>query len=73
MDFQDSSYGGHFGFLNEMILAIFSLQVTLMFLSSLESIGLSVQERKRKIDLQAGSHGGYLEFPIRMILAILIY
>ena len=36
------------------------------FLASLESIGLSVQE-KRKIDFQ---DGGHLEFPIGMILAI---
>ena len=39
------------------------------FLESLESIGLSVQE-KRKIDFQDGGHGGHLGFPIGMILAI---
>ena len=38
------------------------------FLASLESIGLSVQE-KRKIDFQDGGHGGHLGFPISMILA----
>ena len=32
-----------------------------------ESIGLSVQEKKRKIDFQ---DGGHLGFPIGMILAI---
>ena len=37
------------------------------FLASLESIGLSVQEKMRKIDFQ---DGGHLGFPIRMILAI---
>ena len=37
------------------------------FLASLESIGLSVQEKKRKINFQ---DGGHLEFPIAMILAI---
>ena len=37
------------------------------FLASLESIGLSVQEKKRKIDFQDGGHAG---FPIGMILAI---
>ena len=42
------------------ILAIF-------FLASLESTGLSVQEKKRKIDFQ---DGGHLGFPIRIILAI---
>ena len=35
------------------------------FLASLESIGLSVQEKKRKIDFQ-----GHLGFPIGTILAI---
>ena len=40
------------------------------FLASLESIGLSVQEKKRKIDFQDGGHGGHLGFPIGMILAI---
>ena len=39
------------------------------FLASLESIGLSVQE-KRKIDFQDGGHGGHLGFPIETILAI---
>ena len=40
------------------------------FLASLESIGLSVQEKKRKIDFQDGGHGGHLGFPIGMILAL---
>ena len=40
------------------------------FLASLESIGLSVQEKKRKIDFQDGGHGGHLGFPIGIILAI---
>ena len=40
------------------------------FLASLESTGLSVQEKKRKIDFQDGSHGGHLGFPIGTILAI---
>ena len=37
------------------------------FRASLESIGLSVQEKKRKIDFQDGGHQG---FPIGTILAI---
>ena len=37
------------------------------FLASLEAIGLSIQEKKRKIDLQ---DGGHLGFPISTILAI---
>ena len=36
----------------------------------MESIGLSVQEKKRKIDFQDGGHGGHLRFPIGTILAI---
>ena len=40
------------------------------FLASLEAIGLSVQEKKRKIDFQDGCHGGHLGFPISTILAI---
>ena len=40
------------------------------FLESLESIGLSVQEEKQKIDFQDGCHGGQLGFPIGTILAI---
>ena len=39
----------------------------LCFLASLESIGLSVQEKKQKIDFQDGCHLG---FPIETILAI---
>ena len=39
-------------------------------LQSLESIGLSVQEKKQKIDFQDGGHGGHLGFLIRTILAI---
>ena len=33
------------------------------------SIGLSAQEKKRKIDFQDGNHGGHLGFPIGTILA----
>ena len=40
------------------------------FLASLETIGLSVQEKKRKIDFQDGCHGGHLDFLIGTILAI---
>ena len=36
----------------------------------MESTGLSVQEKKRKIDFQDGGHGGHLGFPIGRILAI---
>ena len=40
------------------------------FLGSLESIGFSVQEKKRKIVFQDGGHGGHLGFRIGTILAI---
>ena len=43
------------------------------FLPSLESVGISVQKKKQKLDFQDGSHGECLGFLIRMILAILIY
>ena len=36
----------------------------------MESIGLSVQEKKRKIDFQDGGHSSHLGFLIGMILAI---
>ena len=52
-----------------MTLAIFDLQVNPMLPTKLESIGLSVQE-KRKVDFQDGGHGGHLGFPIGMTLAI---
>ena len=53
-------------------LAIFDLQVSphRCFLASLESIGLSVQEKKWKIDFKDGRHGDHLGFPIGTILAI---
>ena len=53
-----------------MILAIFDLQVTPMLPTKFESIGLSAQEKKRKIDFQDGGHGGHLGFPTGTILAI---
>ena len=36
----------------------------------MESIGLTVQEKKQKTDFQDICHGGHLGFPIGMILAI---
>ena len=39
----------------------------------MESIGLSVQKKKRNIDFQDGRHDGNLGFPIGTNLAILIY
>ena len=37
-------------------------------LSDFESIGLSVQEKKSKIDFQDGGHRGHLGYPIGIIL-----
>ena len=42
----------------------------LCFLASLESIGLSVQEKKQKVDFQDGCHASHLGFPIGTILVI---
>ena len=48
----------------------FFFKLPCYFLLSFESIGLSVQEKKFKIDIQDGSHGGHLGFQVEMILAI---
>ena len=54
-----------------MAIGFFCLQVTLMLPTKfLESIRLSIQEKKWKIDFRDGGHLGY---PIRMVLAIFIY
>ena len=53
-----------------MILAIFDLQVTKMLPTKFESTGLSVQEKKRKIDFQDGCNGTHPGFTIGTILAI---
>ena len=50
-------FSRHLGFSIATVLAIFDLQVTRCFLPSLESIGLLVWEKKRKIDFQDGGHG----------------
>ena len=68
MDFQDGRHGGHLGFMIEMVSAVLIYQSPLCFLSSFESIGLSVQKKQRKID------GGHLGFPIRTFFSLfLIY
>ena len=66
--FQD---GGHLGFPIGSNLAFFFIYKSpRCFLPSFESTGLSFQEKKRKIDFQDGSRGGYLGFKIETILAI---
>ena len=46
------------------------IYVTRCFLLSFKSIGLSVQEKKRKIDFLDDRHGGHLGFSNGTILAI---
>ena len=40
------------------------------FLPSFKSIGILVQEKKRKIDFQDRGDGGHLGFPVETILAM---
>ena len=54
------------------LLAIFNLQVTLMLLPSFKSIGLSVQEEKRKIDFQ-DAMAAILDFWSVQFSLLLIY
>ena len=55
------------GFRLEQYLLFLLCKLPQYFLPSFESIGLLVQEKKRKIDFQ---DGGHLGFPIRTILSI---
>ena len=52
-----------------IILGIFIYKLPPNFTLSFESIGLSVQEKKRIIDFQEGRRGIYLGFPMGTILA----
>ena len=65
IDCQDGGHGGHIGSPIRTILAILIYKSPRCFLPSFKSIGLTVQEKKRKIDFQDGR----LE-PIGKILAI---
>ena len=56
-------------FLSQRFELFFIYESPRCFLLSFESIGLSVQKKKGKIDFQDGCHLG---FPIGMILAIFI-
>ena len=53
-----------------MILATVDLQATPILPMNFESIALSVQQKKFKIDFQDGRHGRNLWFPIRTIWAM---
>ena len=44
-------------------------RIETFILQSFKSIGVSVQEKKRKVDFQDGCHGGHLGFLIGTILA----
>ena len=68
IDVQAGRNGGHVGFQTRTILAILIYRIPQYFLSSFESIGISVQ--KFKMHLQNGRHGTYLGFQIGMILAV---
>ena len=66
-DFQDGGCDSHLGFPIGMILAIFDPQIAPILPTKFQSIGLSVLEKKHKIDFLDGCHLG---FPIRKMLAI---
>ena len=51
-------------------LAFFIYKSPRCCLPSLESIGLLIQEKKRKIDFRGGRHGVHLGFSIETILAV---
>ena len=53
-----------------MSFVIFDLQVTPMLPTKFKSVGLSIQEKKRKIDFEDGRHSDQLGFPIGTILPI---
>ena len=52
----------HFGFLIRMILAVFDLRVTLYFLYSFESIGISVQDNNFKETFKMPTVAAILDF-----------
>ena len=60
------NHGGHLVFQIGTILAILIFKLPRYFQPILESIGLSVQEKKCEIDFH---DGGYLGFPIGTIFA----
>ena len=64
-----NGHGGPLGYPTGMILAIFDLQGTPIL--PVESIDLSVQEKKIKIDFQDGGRGAFLDFRSKRILLLL--
>ena len=57
-------------FRSERYLLLLIYRSPRYFLSSFKSMGLSVQDKKFKIDFQGGNCSGHLGYLIRMILAI---
>ena len=64
IDFQAGSHNVYLEFWIGKILAFLDQHVIRCFLLSCKSVGLSVQEKKRKIYLQGGGYSGHLGFPI---------
>ena len=58
-----------FDFLSKQFKLILIYKSLRCFLPSFISIGLSVQEKKRKIDFLDSGHGGHLGFSIGTLLA----
>ena len=69
IDFQDGSYGSHFGFPIGMILAFFIniSNLTCSYIVSFNLIRLVVCENMSKTDFQDGSCGGHLGFLITIL------
>ena len=57
-DFKDGGNGGHFGFRNGAILAIFYLQVTPMLPTNFQVNWPMVQKKKLKTDFKDGHRSG---------------
>ena len=65
--------GSHLRFPIRMILATVDLQVTSILPMNFESIALSVQEKKFKIDFQDGRHGAIWDFLSQRFELFFIY
>ena len=61
---------GSLEFRSKRLLLFLIYRSSRCFLPSFKSIGISVQDKKRKIDFQDGDHGGHLGFSIGSILTI---
>ena len=68
IDFQDGRCG-HLRFLIGTILAIFDLEIILLYSVSFNSKRQTVWEEKSKTGFQEGDYSGHFGFPISMLLA----